>query len=105
MRVAINVTQEDIDLGQTSNNYRSQFCPLSRAVRRVFPDLHSIRSTGRLAFIDGAYIPSEIHIPDNARAFMNKADFNAAVQWSESPSVGWKDGLEPFSFELELPVS
>ena len=93
--VTINVTQEDIDQGTPASGY---FCPIARAVRRVYP-----------------FAPVVV---DFVRIFVVPGFGGADARWNDSPALlpyeaqefvrvfdKCKEGeAAPFSFTAELPA-
>lgn len=86
MKVTVNVTARDIQLG---NKASAEMCPVARAVRRlkVLKDRYPSVGTRVLCYM-GSYFTQSVFLPDNVVEFIKNFDFGQKV--------------EPFQFTVEL---
>lgn len=100
MKVRVEVTQEDIDKGIPSN---CTSCPIALALRRQFPEYHSIevKTTSAVFYLfrdhyDDVDFVAVGYFPDEARIFIHVFD--------SIPSRDILVTLKPFEFEMEFQM-
>jgi len=92
MRVKIEVTQEDIDLGVVADG---DSCPIARSLRRIFPDLDVYVGGCYFDLIDEGIEIASVTLPKTAQRFIDRFDGERATV---RPETFYVTGVPPEAF-------